>query len=487
MGNILKNYINDNSFRIINSFDFEQALLFFNAIHFNNKKSFISFGYKDLDKKNYNQLSFGFEKSQEVIEKLIGRDNIYISINSFCKLNRKKDSLRQLNALWVDIDYYKIPKYKDLEPSELISIMEKKGLFKKLKPSFFVYSGNGLYLYFLIEDSHPNCLPLWSKLQKKVNELYTEFGADPRAIDCCHVFRLPGTVNTKTGKRVELIRDFKNPFSRNESFKRYSLKEIANMIAPELVAIDNIQRVSYPKALKKEVKSFKDNNSNLQYKSFNTLYFNRLKDLEALQRHRLNCEGNRELMCLLYRLFSLHISSDFKYALDCTLKFNSRFDRPLSSSEVISSTKSAELSFINYQNSMNDYSKLSDKTLPLNDFLRERGCYIYGNSKLIELLDITKEEMKFLSTIIDEEEKTLRKKDYNKNYYEENKEYLKEKRKENYRKKTKLKEEVITDTLFNIKLFLEQGLSQSQISKILNISKATFYRYKKKMNELQII
>lgn len=198
------------------------------------------------------------------------------------------------------------------------------------------------------------------------------------------------------------------------------------------------------------------------------LHYNRLLDLVKLAELRdgycrdangqLIDEGQREFMCFLYRYWSNCFTGDKEQALINTLEFNSKFKKPLMEREVETVTASADKAYDEWL--LNDFA--------LDKFLKgEKSSTFYGynykNATLIELLNITKEEMMGLNTIIDAEEKRRRDKENKKASRrngdgETKREMLKEKRKN------------------EINDLKKEGLSYRKIAKELDISLSTVYR-----------
>lgn len=138
-------------------------------------------------------------KNNKTIKKFAGDDDTYLSVNSF-RGWRKESLLRELNACYVDID-------KNLTRLELLQKIEKIGL---PPPSFFVFSGRGWHLYWLIERESPSALKKWKRLQ---DALIRAFDADTAARDCTRVLRLVGTTNSKNGAKVVGTIIDKTPYS----------------------------------------------------------------------------------------------------------------------------------------------------------------------------------------------------------------------------------------------------------------------------------
>jgi len=140
----------------------------------------------------------------------------YLSVNQFDGWRTIK-LLRSLRANFVDIDL------KDGQRPEIALALALQELAHQRlpAPSFVVYSGRGLHLYWMLCPTPPKALPVWQRIEDKLVDALTEIGADPRARDCTRVLRLVGTRNTKNGARVvgETITGY-----------RWPLQELANQV-----------------------------------------------------------------------------------------------------------------------------------------------------------------------------------------------------------------------------------------------------------------
>ena len=120
-----------------------------------------------------------------------GNLDVYLSVNEFNGW-RLVRLLRSLRALYVDID-------GGAGLEEVLEALREKGI---PEPSFVVWSGRGLHLYWLLRPLGAHGLPLWQRVQREILDALLPLGADPKARDCTRVLRLVGTVNSKNGETV---------------------------------------------------------------------------------------------------------------------------------------------------------------------------------------------------------------------------------------------------------------------------------------------
>jgi len=145
----------------------------------------------------------------------------YISLHRFHG-PRRDAHLAEINALYLDLDV-------DLVPPELsrdrvawsrrFSLdIEHHGI---PAPSFLTHTGRGLAAIWMLDPMPPQARKRWKAAQKALIDLYHRLGADPRCCDTARVFRLPGSVNPKSGRMVEVMAG---------TLQRYPFDDLADRI-----------------------------------------------------------------------------------------------------------------------------------------------------------------------------------------------------------------------------------------------------------------
>lgn len=451
----------------------EEALKFINLIHKNNT------GYFGIFQKQEYVSGRFFKEPPEWnrMANYLHLKDLYLTINSFFIPQRKANYVRQINAFWVDLDYYKVDKYKNKSFHQMIEIMRADGMFKDLEPSFYVDSGNGLYIFYLIEDVPKQSKKLWSKIENKIIEKFLPYGADGGAKDIPRFLRIPGSVNSKTGRRARLILPMEEPL-------RYQLNQVRDIILPTL-PYSREEWIKLKKERKQKKKEAKDkinnNNNNIKY-IFNpsTLNYGRMSDIKTLiEIRKNNIEGIRNTAFHLFTLFSFYhygISENAKVWTSLR-ELNNGLVEPLRECELEDIYNSALGNAQVYERALMEYKNLKEKPNKTY-YLRENGCYIYSNSKIIEKLNITPNEMEQLKILIDVDEKNKRKR----KKYKENKIEISKRRKEEYKNKLKQqgklsREEQNTLIREKIKSLLDEGFKQKDIALQLDIGIATVKRH----------
>ena len=377
-------------------------------------EGYITIAKKDPD---YSQWHYKKDELLESTEDIINDINAYVSQNTFYKPQRRIENIKELRAVYIDIDCYN-SKYT----KEAVQYFLENDFYghKIPRPNYLIDSGRGLYYVILIKPVPSMAMPLWYAVQRYLFNALKQFGADANALDPTRVLRIVGTMNSKSGTCVEVLDAYDY---------EYSLREIQEEYLPEIVRKDK------PKGRPKKMVSLFNEYS---------LYYSRVMDITKVCELRdYEVEGHRETILFLYRYFSACFTEDANEALSRALELNSMFKKPLSENEVITDTKSATRAY-------------------------ENRLYKYTNTKLIEILDISLQEQEHLITIISGKEKYRR-------CAEDKKAKQKAKRRnENGLTKREQEKKDLTENIAELKA---QGLKQREVVDKLGVGIATVKRY----------
>lgn len=401
---------------------YSEPINYLGALHRDSKgwitRAEINCGYKQWHYR-YNAL----------LEQEFNQENVYISINTFYSTFRRLEYLKELKAQFIDLDTYKTGFTKE----QIIMHLEADYFNKSIpRPNLIIDSGRGLYLIWLLNSVPSKALPLWKAIEEYLYSVLKPFGADRQALDPTRILRVPGSINSKSNTTVNVIEQYDYI---------YDLREIQNEYLPEL---------EERKAKKKGRPS-----KTVFIHRERSLYYARIQDIIKLcELREYDLKGHRELILFLYRYYLCYFLEGTKKALEDVLELNREFVYPLSETEVIRATRSAEKVYL---------SKDKD--------------YKYKNETLIELLAITELEETYMTTIISDKEFKRRKNIRNKKAYEEK-----------LRADGKVSEkDKIAERRAKIKDLLAQGLKQKDICSQLDISKPTYVRDRNFLKEQGLI
>ena len=383
-------------------------------------------GYITVAKMGNRWQQYYFEGINDLSINLKGKD-VYISQNTFNNKSRRLIHLKELKALYIDIDCYKMNLSK-----EAVKYFMENDLYGQIPvPNMLIDSGRGLYYIIFLENTMAEELPKWQLVEKYLYEKLKDLGADNKALDATRVLRVTGTVNSKNNSIVKVIDTYDY---------QYTLDEIIENYIPEI--IEDRKEKQKPKGVRKKGRKKKFVSLFTLY----NLYYTRFKDIKKLVEIRnFNMTGYREVTLFLIRYFLNVYHGDDDLVMEEVLEINNSFTEPLEKDEVFKAT-------------------LSGATRATEN------VYKYSNDKLIKLLDITPLEQKQMATIISKSEK----------YYRNNKN----------RREQRRNEEGLTnkeaDKLKNEERILElkrKKYTLKQISEKLNLSIDYVKKVSKKANQ----
>ena len=391
-------------------------------------------------------------KLRQVINSF-GKEDILLSLNPFRTMDRAtRSNLFCINAIPVDVDYKKIKELKDLEPHQVIKLLEMDFFESKIPTPNFVEYGNQIRLIYSVETCYiPKFRDNVVTLARRISEVFShelkEYGAEKQNLES--YFRIPGSINTKNGAEIKV-------FSYDDAVI-YTLSELQELWLDEL-----------PKWYKKRKGRVKAPKKVVKLHNVYSLNCNRLMDFEKIQSY-LNSIGVTELrsrLCFLYRNYILIKNKyqngelkaeDYELAKEEMLKFNNNFNEPLRGHIIESATR-----IVNYRQ------------------------YLYKNETLIDFLELDYELCERLG--LESIYKIKTRQEIEKDYYKRNSDDKKKKYQEKLRADGKVSEkEKLSQRRAKIKDLLAQGLKQKDICSQLDISKPTYVRDRNFLKEQGLI
>lgn len=128
----------------------------------------------------------------------------FVSLNRFFG-RRSIASLAQLNALYVDLDFHTTAEWRGRTPSQVQAAVLGYLIAAGIpEPSVMLHTGRGLAAIWLIRPVPRKALERWQVAMQCLAGLLARFGADRIALDPARIFRIPGTINPKSGKEVSV-------------------------------------------------------------------------------------------------------------------------------------------------------------------------------------------------------------------------------------------------------------------------------------------
>jgi hypothetical protein len=127
-------------------------------------------------------------------------------IPSLRNYRRRAEDLRWLNAAFVDIDSVKLGTEPERALKAALDLLVVQGL---PLPTHTSLSGAGLWLFWRFLESTrawPEKCVLLKRLNQQLVRVFKHLGADPNSVDAARITRCAGTVNSKSGKTVQIFR-----------------------------------------------------------------------------------------------------------------------------------------------------------------------------------------------------------------------------------------------------------------------------------------
>lgn len=248
-------------------------------------------------KKEFSQWHYHLE---ELIKQNFNKKDVYISISTFYKPIRRIENIKELTCNFIDLDTYNT-KFTNTQ----ILMNLEDNYFNRVVPipSLIIGSGRGLTLIWIIERVPYMALPLWKAIQEYLYSQLKEFGADRKALDATRVLRVPGSINSKSEARVQILDKYDYV---------YTLREIQQEFLPDL----NEDRQKKKGRPKKVVYIHRER----------SLYQGRILDLVKLcELRNYDVKGHREIILFLYRYYLCYFYEDEKKALEDALELNREF------------------------------------------------------------------------------------------------------------------------------------------------------------------
>ena len=129
----------------------------------------------------------------------------FVSLNRFHG-PREDRRLAALNAVFVDLDVDRVPRRLAADPAAWCDAVYDLCRATRLpEPTFMNSTGRGLAAIWLIDPLPPQARKRWRAALRAVIQLFRPLGADPKCNDTPRIFRIPGSINPKSGRPVRVL------------------------------------------------------------------------------------------------------------------------------------------------------------------------------------------------------------------------------------------------------------------------------------------
>lgn len=151
------------------------------------------------------QKPFRLEQMDFVLRNCAKDTDTYISQALFSKPNRRALNVAFITHAYVDLDIYKLstPPAVGQEGMMIRLFCRDEGI---PEPSAIISSGRGIYLKWFYSSPVPRAgAGRAVAINRALVKRFEAWGSDPCAVDVSRVLRLVGSVNTKNGETVQLL------------------------------------------------------------------------------------------------------------------------------------------------------------------------------------------------------------------------------------------------------------------------------------------
>ena len=147
--------------------------------------------------------TYSVDTAPVVVDALLD-ESTYVSLNRF-NGPRTSTRLAQLNALYLDLDVHTLPGSNQLPDHWAGSFASDLRAKNSPQPSVLISTGRGLAAIWLLEPLPAKARSRWNTTMQALIKLFQHMGADSACSDCARVFRVPGTINLKSGTEVRTM------------------------------------------------------------------------------------------------------------------------------------------------------------------------------------------------------------------------------------------------------------------------------------------
>jgi len=289
-------------------------------------------------------------------------------------------NLGAFTHVWCDLDCY------GSDPETVMSEVVGKCLSEGIPlPSTFTSSGRGIYLKWLFLDpvfvkKGQSSQRLIIALNKRMVEVFREFSADSNATDATRILRVPGSVNHKSGTVCHVMHDTGERYSVSDlkaAFLPFSDEEMASFyVEKRRKKRERKARIISLQAERLARRPKTSGRANFSAKSHAHCIIDDLRKLAEIRWGGEVREGFRDMFGHI-GISALSTCTDAENLLRDAITFMGDF---LPSDYIETEFEGHSRSAI--------------------ELVRKGQSYRYRTARMVELLDITTEEMKSLSVLV---------------------------------------------------------------------------------------
>lgn len=155
----------------------------------------------------------------QYIDQLVDEPNLYLAQADYFwgekgdkhrHLTRSK-YLNSIGTIFVDLDIYNASRWDGVPIEQVAQSVRHTCVQAGIPEPIIIGSGRGLYANWKFETRvdlrDPVLRSRWERLQRQLMALLHDFAPDPKVRDATRILRLVGTINPRSGTRVEVLHD----------------------------------------------------------------------------------------------------------------------------------------------------------------------------------------------------------------------------------------------------------------------------------------
>ncbi|MCR0568917.1 hypothetical protein MKC54_09815 [[Clostridium] innocuum] len=248
-------------------------------------------------------------------------EDTFFSLNSFYRPEKAGSNVRHLNAFVLDLDYYKDERYKDWNPERFYNRKVQKKL--PFLPTAVIDSGRGLYVIYSFQHCSYHMEHLYRSIMKAFYNQFKELRMDAGAMLLTQVIRLPGSINSRSGRQVSVLQ-------YNDT--DYRIQDFAVLLPwsqEEVIAFR-----SNKKDMKQEERKVKEKKDIDKRKPYYADFHEDMRKLIILRNRNGHYEGYREILLYLVRERAIWSGYTIDESVELAMELNKEMHFPLSAKEV---------------------------------------------------------------------------------------------------------------------------------------------------------
>jgi hypothetical protein len=258
-------------------------------------------------------------KLAEALSKRAAED-LYFSLNTFARPSHSEDYVWQYSAAYVGLDLRQV----GLDPEDVLTDF-RRFLFGSAtipSPSYVLYSGNGLWMVWLINPVTRRYRHRWEAVQAHFRSIFGLWPTDPN--DASRLIRVEGSLNTIAQRSVRLEVLSARRYDLNDLFAFVPESAQAQVKKREQVAQRRQQRLLQSRAAGKD-----------RPRNVGQMLAARLRDLQRLVALRRDVRsGYRNHLMTIWASSKYALCRDEEETLAEALALNEEFRAPLELSQV---------------------------------------------------------------------------------------------------------------------------------------------------------